>query len=51
VKDGFDVLIERAIRMGRYDLIAKVVEARDQAEREYYEAINQRRKRTRKVRW
>ena len=50
MKDGFDELIERAIRKGRYDLIAKVIEARDQAEREYYEALNQRRKRARKVR-
>jgi hypothetical protein len=41
-KDGFEELIDRAIRMGRYDLIGKVIEARDQAERESNEAIIKR---------
>jgi len=49
MKDGFEELIERAIRMKRYELINVIAEEKEQAEREYFEAIMKRKYRCRKV--
>jgi rubrerythrin len=38
-RDGFNELIERAIRQKRYDIIKEIIEARDKAEKEYLEAL------------
>jgi len=38
-RDGFDELMERAIRQKRYDIIRKIIEARDDAEKEYIETL------------
>jgi hypothetical protein len=43
-RDGFDELMLRAERMRRFDLIEKVAEARDEADRHYFEALKIRKK-------
>jgi len=46
-RDGFDELMLRAERMRRFDLIEKVAEARDEADRQFFEALRTRKKRER----
>jgi hypothetical protein len=48
-KDGFEELIQRALRKGRYDLIEKVIEAKDLAEMEANIEIAKRKRMCRKV--
>lgn len=42
-KDGFDELEERAIRMGRFDILMEIIKARDCAEEEYSESLRNER--------
>jgi len=38
-RDGFDELMERAIRMKRYDILKEIIKARDDAEKQYIVAL------------
>ncbi len=38
-RDGFDELMLRAIRQKRYDILKEIIQAKDDAERQYLEAL------------